>query len=333
MGIFKLAVKPKSFCRMAIIGPPGSGKTYTALSLAAHLGDRVALVDSEFDRSLKYARDFTFFQVGLTDCHPAEYIEAIHRAVEEGFQSVVVDSMSHAWNGRSGVLSLVDKATRVGERSSPQDAWREVNPLQQELIETILRVPIHVICTLRTKIAYSQVQRVDPQTNTVRMMSERTGQQPIQREGIEYEFELTAEMDQSNSLTFIKSLHPKLQYKQYPLPGKELALSIKEWLDDGAPIDEEIKAREEEKRVLREEIKEKLPRARRDERQLTDYLFAMYGRSSLYSLEPGELEEVVGFLDERIAQAEKSQRTGSSGKSKESKSKVIIIDESEGHQQ
>ena len=111
-----------------------------------------------------------------------------------------------------------------------------------------------------------------------------------------------------------------------------LALSIKEWLDDGAPIDEEIKAREEEKRILREEIKEKLPRARRDERQLTDYLFAMYGRSSLYSLEPGEFKEVIGFLDERITQAEKVQRSNS-GKSKEAKSKVIIIDESEGHQQ
>ena len=329
MTIFKLAVKPKSYCRMALVGPAGSGKTYTALQLATQMTNSVALIDTEYDRSLKYAGEFTFYQVRIRDCHPANLIELIHTAKEEGHEAMILDSFSSAWNGRSGVLWLVDKVTRAGERQSAQDAWREVNPLQQELLDTLLDIRMHVFVTLRTKVAYAQEQKFDPTTNRVKTQNVRVGLQPIQRDGIEFEFELLAEMDHTNTLRFTKSLCSKLQHQEFPLPGKELARLIKEWLDEGASSDEGIREEEELKRSLREEIRGKMGAARRDERQLTDYLFALYGRSSLYSLEVEELREVSGYLDEKIQQASRARektKTRERGMS-------VVTRESEGWQE
>ncbi len=330
MTVFQLAVKPKAYSRTALVGPPGSGKTYTALSLATHIARSVALIDTEYDRSLRYAGDFRFFQVGIRDCHPANIIELIHQAKEEGHDGLILDSFSSPWIGRSGILWLVDKATRAGERPSAQDAWREVNPLHQELLDTLLGIRMHVFTTLRTKNAYTQEQRLDPVSNTIRSHSYKVGLQPIQRDGIEYEFEWVAEMDHTNTLTFTKSLYPKLQHQQFPFPGRELAVIMKGCLDDGMDVDQErLREEERRKRELRDEIRGKVKEAGRDERQMTDYIFALYGRSSLYSLEVEELREVCSYLDERIEQAGRAREKS---KTRERKSEVIV-EEGEGLQQ
>jgi ABC-type dipeptide/oligopeptide/nickel transport system ATPase component len=45
---------------MALIGVAGSGKTYTALSIAKHLGKRVAVLDTERGSASKYSDVFEF---------------------------------------------------------------------------------------------------------------------------------------------------------------------------------------------------------------------------------------------------------------------------------
>src|SRR5260221_428110 len=95
--VFQRAVKRESKLRLALAGPAGSGKTYTALTLATALADGrpVAVVDTERGSASKYADIFEFDVLELDSFHPDRYIEAIHDAVAAGY-SVVVDRLNVA---------------------------------------------------------------------------------------------------------------------------------------------------------------------------------------------------------------------------------------------
>ena len=76
-------VKTDAKLRLALAGPPGSGKTFTALSLAHALADGqgVAVIDTEHGSASKYADLFPPFDcVNLDSFHPDLYVEAIKAA-------------------------------------------------------------------------------------------------------------------------------------------------------------------------------------------------------------------------------------------------------------
>src|SRR5437868_1621038 len=52
---FKKATRKQARLRMALIGPAGSGKTFTALKIAHYLGKRIAVLDTERGSASKYA--------------------------------------------------------------------------------------------------------------------------------------------------------------------------------------------------------------------------------------------------------------------------------------
>lgn len=54
---FQPATKRQAKLRLALDGPSGSGKTYSALAIAAALGERIALIDTEHGSASKYAGD------------------------------------------------------------------------------------------------------------------------------------------------------------------------------------------------------------------------------------------------------------------------------------
>lgn len=47
MATFRKAERKKAKLRLGIVGPAGSGKTYSSLLIAAGLGGRIALIDTE----------------------------------------------------------------------------------------------------------------------------------------------------------------------------------------------------------------------------------------------------------------------------------------------
>src|SRR5690242_19965331 len=109
---------------MALVGPSGSGKTYTALKIATNLvpSGKVALIDTERGSASKYAKLFKFDVLELRNYHPEAYIKAIKAAADNGYDVLIIDSLSHAWNGDGGVLSIVDK------KGGRFDAWKDVTP-------------------------------------------------------------------------------------------------------------------------------------------------------------------------------------------------------------
>ena len=97
----------------------------------------------------KYAGDVAEFDVlELTSFEPAKYIAALKEAAGASYPTVVIDSLSHAWMGKGGLL---DQADAKGGRF---DAWKQLTPQQHSLIDAILAYPGDVIVTMRTKTEY-----------------------------------------------------------------------------------------------------------------------------------------------------------------------------------
>lgn len=222
------ASKKKAKARIALFGPSGSGKTYTALSLAQHMGERVFVLDTEHLSASKYADIFTFdtHDEPLVDFSPQTYVAAIEEIGKLGYDVLIIDSLSHAWMGKGGALEQVDNAAAKGGNS--YTAWRNVTPWHNKMIDAILAAPMHVIATMRSKTEYVMEENAKG-----KQAPRKVGLAPIQRDGMEYEFDVTGDMDLNNTLHVSKSRCPAIAGKSYKLPGKELADILTKWLSTG----------------------------------------------------------------------------------------------------
>jgi hypothetical protein len=225
---FKRATKSQAKLRMALMGPSGSGKTFTALSVASALG-KVAVIDTEHGSASKYGDRFIFDVLELTEYHPQQYIDAIRAAGEGDYDVLVIDSLSHAWNGSGGVLEIVDRAAKRSDSKNTFAAWRDATPLHNQLVEALLAAPLHLITTMRSKTEY-----VLERDERGKMTPRKVGLAPVQ--GMEYEFDVVAEMDMQNTLMVTKTRIPKLTGKVIPQPGQALGETLKAWLMDGTPL-------------------------------------------------------------------------------------------------
>lgn len=235
---FHRATKYQSKLRMAIAGPAGSGKTWTSLALASVLaGDGgVAVIDTERGSASKYADVFTFDTQELENFHPNNYITAIHDAEMAGYAVLVIDSLSHAWNGTGGLLEQVETITKrsksEGKGGSSFNAWGEATPLQNRLIEAITRAKLHVICTMRTKTEYV----IEPNAYG-KSTPRKVGTAPVQRADVEYEFDVYADMDIDNTMIVHKSRCSELAGQVIAKPDAQVAETLKRWLSgEPAPV-------------------------------------------------------------------------------------------------
>lgn len=231
---FKKATKYQLYSRIALIGPSGSGKTFTALKLMTYLvpGGRIAVVDTEHGSASKYADLFDFDVLELTNFNPQNYIDAIKAAEAAGYAGLNIDSMSHAWMGVGGALEMVDKATARSQSKNSFAAWKDITPLQNALIEACLSAKLHLIVTMRTKTEYV----VEKDEKTGKSSVRKVGLAPIQRDGLEYEFDVVADMDINNNFIVSKSRCPALTGAVINKPGEEVAKILNAWLAAGVEM-------------------------------------------------------------------------------------------------
>lgn len=231
---FKPAARAQARARIALGGPSGSGKTYTALLIAQAFGSRIALIDTEHGSASKYAGEPempAFDVVELDSFSPAHYIAAIAAAEQAGYDVLIIDSLSHAWVGREGILEQVDLArARSKSGNAFTEGWRYASPLHQKLIDTMLQAKLDLIVTMRSKTKYVL------EDYQGRQVPKQVGMELVQREGIEYEWDIVGEMDKENTLVITKSRCKKLTGKSFAQPGVELGEAIKAWVRSGVPI-------------------------------------------------------------------------------------------------
>ncbi len=228
--VIQKAVKSQKKARIALDGPAGSGKTYTALELAIGLADggRIGLIDTEKSSADLYADRFDFDTIKLSVFSPQNYIGALEAFGEAGYDVVIIDSWSHAWEGEGGALEMVDAAARKYSGNS-YVAWRDVTPLHNRMVAAILDYPGHVIVTMRTKMEYALEKSDDGKT-----APKKIGMAPIQRAGVEYEFDVVVDLDLEHHFTVSKTRLPILDGKSIKYADRKVGKAIREDLMNGA---------------------------------------------------------------------------------------------------
>jgi hypothetical protein len=181
---FKPARKEQSFGRIALYGPPGGGKTFTGLALTLALAggniNDMAVLDSEHESTAKYADVFGEFPLIPLDTYNTEtYRDAVKLAVKETKKAMLIDSLSHAWEGKGGHLDRVTGAN---------NEWSKVKSFEQEFWATILTPPMHMVYTMRSRNEWKIWEEDGRQKREV------VGLEPVQRKGTEYEFDIVALM-------------------------------------------------------------------------------------------------------------------------------------------
>jgi hypothetical protein len=228
---FKRATRSQARLRLGLVGPAGSGKTMTALRIASGLGGSIAVVDTERGSASLYMgeRGMEFDVIELDSYEVENFIEAINAAAAGGYSTLIIDSLSHAWAGKGGILEFVDKA---GKRQGGGNfgAWRDATPRHNALVDAILGAPLHVICTLRSKVEYV-VENVNGR-NQVR----KVGMQPVQRDGLEYEFTVVGDVTQDHDLIVTKTRAAFLKDQVIREAGEDLGKQLAGWLSTGEPV-------------------------------------------------------------------------------------------------
>ena len=246
---FQKAVKTKAKIRLAIDGPSGSGKTYTALIAATSLADggKIAVIDTERGSAALYSDKFNFDTATLDTFSPQSYIDLIRFAEQSGYAVIVIDSLSHAWEGEGGVLDMHDQATKRQKTQNSYTAWSDVTPKHRALIDAMLQSKCHIIATMRSKMEYVQEKNSDGRT-----VIRKVGMAPIQRQGMEYEFTIVGDMDLDHNFAVSKSRMDKIADAVVCKPGTSFFDSISAWVNSGedAPNPPEKISRPEAPAVL-----------------------------------------------------------------------------------
>lgn len=230
MGRFVIedAVREGAKARIALAGPPGSGKTWTALTLAVELagGGEILVIDTERRSASLYADVFAFRTIHWTPPYDPRELAHVVTDAADRFAVVVADSLSHFWSGEGGTLSIVDHAAAKA-RDNRFAGWKSGTPAQNEMVDALLAAPCHLIATMRSKLDY--VQERDAQGKT---RIRRVGMAPIQRDGIEYEFGVTADLDVDHNLVVAKTRCSLLAGRTFrPGAAAEMGRALAGWLD------------------------------------------------------------------------------------------------------
>jgi len=228
--LFTKATKSQAKARIALAGPSGAGKTYWALQIATDLaeGGEIAVIDTERSSASLYADKFDFSTLSMAPPYdPNRLVSILKEAEDAGFAVVVIDSLTHFWSGKGGVLDIVNQATSKGKNS--YTAWADGTPLHQAMIDAILAFNGHVIVTMRAKTEYTMDKNANGRTEITKL-----GMAPQQRDGIEYEFTLFLDVDLQHRVTVSKSRCSTLADRTFTThEGNELMGEFVNWLGAG----------------------------------------------------------------------------------------------------
>lgn len=228
--MFRKAEKSKSKLRLAITGPAGSGKTYSALQVAFGLGGKIGLICTEHGSGELYSNLGEYDIAELTAPFTVDrYIHLIKEA-EKVYDIIIIDSLSHAWAGEGGLLEQHDKITAASKTGNSYTSWGKITPLHNKLIETILQCRSHIIATMRTKTEYS----ISDENG--KKVPKKIGMAPIQRDGMDYEFSVVYDLSVDHLATVTKDRTNIFNNSEPFLPSQETGKLLLSWLNHGVDI-------------------------------------------------------------------------------------------------
>lgn len=228
------AERKKAKLRLGISAPSGAGKTYSSLLIANGItGDwsKVGLIDTENGSGDLYAHlgDYSVIPIEAP-YSPDKYIQAITMFEDNGFEVIIVDSLTHAWAGEGGILDIQSAVTAASKSGNSYTAWREVTPKHNALVNAILKSSCHVIATMRAKTDYVQEKNDKGYTEI-----KKVGLAPIQRDGMEYEFTVMMDVSITHIATASKDRTSLFDGQHFKL-GVDTGKQLHEWLETGTEL-------------------------------------------------------------------------------------------------
>lgn len=236
--MFKKAERKRIFVKMALCGVSGSGKTYSALLLAQGLGGKIAMIDTENGSGELYS-DLCDYDAAQLEppFSPMKFINAIKEAEAEGYNVLIIDSLSHAWSGQGGILEMVDKKSATSRSGNSFTAWRDVTPEHNKLVDAILQCRMHVIVCMRSKTAYEMQENEKGKKTPVKV-----GLAPIQRDGMEYEFTIVFDIDREKHYALASKDRTGLFEKNIDVITPATGELIRKWVEGGVEVGVEVGA-------------------------------------------------------------------------------------------
>jgi hypothetical protein len=228
------ATRTKAKIRLGLSAPSGGGKTYSALLIAYGITEdwnKIAVIDTENMSADLYSHLGTYEVLTLEAPYsPERYIEAIHTCENAGMEVIIIDSITHEWDGKGGCLQIQEQ---LGGKY--QD-WAKVTPRHQAFIDAILQSKCHIITTVRRKQDYEMSKDSSGKTKV-----EKVGLKEITREGFEYELTVNLEMDTRHNVSVSKDRTGLFMGKPSFIPSIETGKMIAEWCESGIDTDAAIK--------------------------------------------------------------------------------------------
>ncbi len=232
---FKKAERRQVKFKAAIIGPSGSGKTGSALLLAAGMGQRIAVIDTENESAALYAdmdqgplKGLSFDVLAMHKPYTVQkYVDSIDLALANGYDVLIIDSISHAWAGEGGLLAKKD-ALDARPNSNSYINWNKITPEHERFRAKLLEAPIHLICTMRSKQDYI----LEDQGG--KKVPKKVGMAPIQRDGMEYEFTTVLELDMGHYAQSSKDRTGMFDGLLFQIT-RETGKAVVEWIATGKP--------------------------------------------------------------------------------------------------
>lgn len=222
--------------RLLLTGPSNSGKTWGALQLAKGIGGRVVVIDTEEGSSDLYDHLLDFDVIDLRPpFSPERYIEAVNVAIGQGYDIIIIDSITHCWNGEGGVLEILEHVAQSQFRGNTWAAWNVMTPRWRKFVDKIIHSPVHMICTGRAKTETVQSEGAGGKKKV-----EKLGMKLEARDGLEYEFTCVLDLIHNGHYATVSKDRTGL-FSGDPKPlSPETGKRIADWLAGGhelKPVD------------------------------------------------------------------------------------------------
>ncbi len=215
--------------KLALQGPSGSGKTMSALLLASGIADwsKIAVIDTENHSADLYAHlgEYNVLQLSKPFT-PERYIKAIESCEKADMDVIIIDSVSHEWEGSGGILDL--HGNMPGNSFTN---WAKMTPRHNAFVQKILESKCHIIATIRTKTDYTLTDK------NGKMVPEKVGLKGITRDGMDYEFTIVFDLDIKHQANATKDRTGLFMDKPEEVITSAYGKKILDWCNSGVSID------------------------------------------------------------------------------------------------
>jgi hypothetical protein len=220
----------KAKIKLGVQGPSGSGKTFSALHIAIGLTQdwsKIAVIDTENCSSDLYSNLGNYNVLSITKpFSPEKYIQAIEVCENSGMEVIIIDSISHEWEGPGGILEV--HGNMPGNSFTN---WSKLTPRHNAFVQKMLQTQMHVIACIRTKQDYVLSEK------NGKIVPEKVGLKGVTRDGMDYELTVVFDLDIKHNASASKDRTGLFMDKPQFVISESTGTEIRNWCNQGIDVD------------------------------------------------------------------------------------------------